>query len=827
MKFHKLFSIFIVLLLPGCSLDWDKTSDPNLPYWSTKLEFPILSTEVTLETLAEDSAITIEGLDSFYDDGQSNDSLFVFRKTIEINKIEVGDKLKIDPISTSFSQGVDDVKVAAVSENISSAVGTISLDNIDAETQPYTFSSIYPALSDIQDGVPPVDIPEFPLEPVTNSFTFDDFTNAVFTGGTLSLSIQNDLVIPLGITQVELQDTDGILISGGTVDIPPLQPGETGSGQMSLADVTLPGDLIIKVTGNSPGQDDVTIDDDARNSSFKVLISGSDLKVTSATAKIPEQIIQEEGSITLEPGLNKVIQATIKTGNLIIKVDNKMALKSNLNIAIPSIQTDTGNDFETSLSISGNTVGIVDSTDMTDYILVMDADNQIINYSYMVTTIDSSPDLVQITSEDNIVVSIKLQGDLDPDGLPTDITFSSFRGYLDQEAMVDSSTIELVNKTKVDQATLKSGEMVISITNGIGIAADVNFTIEEFIKNGSSLDTSFALSTNPAPLDITIDLSGYVLDLDVSEDPQNVHYVSTINIPSDEEVSLTFGQSIDIDVLIDTLLFQDITGFIDPVIVDIDPVEEVIELPELLENFEFDQVEMKLDFQSNISLPVFLDLTLTSFNDETGDSAVKSIYHHNIIDTPILYIDNAQQLINILPNRITATGKAEVGDPEVLGKVSSTDTLSGLLTVAAPLSFIINDSSIITIDPQKMDPIDANEIKNATLFIDYQNEFEFGADITVLLATDTTDFDTGEADTLISSLRLEANVSGRDSIILVKSDFDKLNQEENYSKAIISLLGRDDDGPSRFLSTDTLKVKLSVAIEYLINEPNSTDVPTE
>ena len=316
------------------------------------------------------------------------------------------------------------------------------------------------------------------------------------------------------------------------------------------------------------------------------------------------------------------------------------------------------------------------------------------------------------------------------------------------------------------------------------------------------------------------------MDLDVSEDPQNVHYESTINIPSDEEVSLTFGQSIDIDVLIDTLLFQDITGFIDPVIIDIDPVEEEIELPEELKDFQFHQVEMKLDFQSNISLPVFLDLYLTSFNDETGDSVVKIIDHHNITETPIVYIDNAQQLINILPNRITATGKAEVGDPEVLGKVSSTDTLSGLLTVAAPLSFIINDSSIITIDPQKMDPIDANEIKNAILFIDYQNEFEFGADITVLLATDTTYFDTGEADTLISSLRLEANVSGRDSIILVKSDFDKLNQEENYSKAIISLLGREN-GPSRFLSTDTLKINLSASFEYLINQPESTESPDE
>ncbi|SVE48186.1 uncharacterized protein METZ01_LOCUS501040, partial [marine metagenome] len=231
----------------------------------------------------------------------------------------------------------------------------------------------------------------------------------------------------------------------------------------------------------------------------------------------------------------------------------------------------------------------------------------------MVTTIDSGDDLVQITSSDSIVVSIKLEGE---DG--ADITFSSFRGYLDQDAMVNSSSIELENETKVDEATVNSGEMVISITNGIGIAADVNFTIEEFIKNGSSLDTSFALSTEPDPLDITIDLSGYVLDLNVNEDPQKVNYASTINIPSDEEVSLNFGQSIDIDVLIDTLSFQNITGYIDPVIVDIDPVEEEIELPEELKDFQFDQVEMKLDFQSNISIPVFLDLNLTSFNDETG-----------------------------------------------------------------------------------------------------------------------------------------------------------------------------------------------------------------
>ena len=824
MKFHKLFSIFILLLLAGCSLDFDKLSDPNLPYWSTRLEFPILSTEVTLETLAEDSAITIEGLDSFYVDGQSNDSLLVFRKIIKINKIEVGNKLKIDPISTSFSQDVDDVNVPAVSENISTAIDTISLANIDPvkTEEPFTLENINPAIAADHGSTIPF-ISALPLVPVTSPFTFDDFDDAVFSSGQLVITIQNELSIPLGDIKITLLKNDESPIGSSDVMIPgPISKGTSASGTLILSNLTepLPGNIIVLVNGNSPGGTDVLID---KNSFFEVLISGSDLEIESASAKIPEQIIEEEGSIAVDTDPNKVIEATIKTGNLIIEVDNYMALESNLNITIPSIQTDTGNNFETSLSISGNTENIENITNMTGYSLVMDADNQIINYSYMVTTIDSSPDLIQITSTDNIVVSIKLQGN---DG--GNITFSNFKGYLDQDPMVNSSTIELENgDTKVNEATLKSGKMVLSITNGIGIAANVNFTIEEFIKNGSSLDTSFALSTNPSPFDITIDLSGYLLDLNVDEDPQKVNYASTINIPSDEEVSLTFGQSIYIDVLIDTLSFQNITGYIDPVIVDIEPVEEVIELPEELKDFQFDKVEMKLDFQSNISLPVFLDLTLTSFNDETGDSAVKSIDHHNITETPIVSIDDAQQLINILPNRITATGKAEVGDSEVLGEVSNTDTLSGLLTVTAPLSFIISDSSIITIDPDKMDAVEVDGIKNITLFIDYHNEFEFGLDVTVLLATDTLHFDEGKADTLISSLHLGANVDGRDSIMLDEPDFDLLNREENYSKAIISLLGRENGLPSRFLSTDTLKIDLSASFEYLINQPESTESPDE
>ena len=70
---------------------------------------------------------------------------------------------------------------------------------------------------------------------------------------------------------------------------------------------------------------------------------------------------------------------------------------------------------------------------------------------------------------------------------------------------------------------------------------------------------------------------------------------------------------------------------------------------------------MRLDFFSNISLPVYLDLELTSYNEETGEIIINNNNNMDIINEPTQYIDNAQDLINILPNRITASGKADVG----------------------------------------------------------------------------------------------------------------------------------------------------------------------
>ena len=105
------------------------------------MKTPLLTDFVTLETLAEDSLISIESLSNFFQDSGISDSIFVYHKQINIDKVEVGNKLELDPISTSFSQNIDDVLIASVEKNISSEIGVMTLNNIDpTNTDPFFFS---------------------------------------------------------------------------------------------------------------------------------------------------------------------------------------------------------------------------------------------------------------------------------------------------------------------------------------------------------------------------------------------------------------------------------------------------------------------------------------------------------------------------------------------------------------------------------------------------------------------------------------------------------------------------------------------------------------
>jgi len=947
---HLLNAVGILVLISSCSIEPDTE---KLPIIQPELGFSVYQESITLndvDLLTGDSSITKE----LYG---NSDSIFVFNKTVKIDKQEVGDKLSIEDINKQFSQSVDNVTIedTEVEEKIGfdpvgidpienvvqSEVGIISLDNIDPQTtDPYLFSSIYPSVNDIPNESS-VNIPGFDLEPVTNNFTFNDFSEAVFSSGSLSLTVVNDLVIPLGDVDVKLKNSDGVEISGASTTIAgPINSGTQATGILDLSGVTLPGAVIVEVTGSSPGQDNILINDDAKSSSFSVQISGSDLEVTSATAKIPAQTISESGSIDLVADSNKVVLATISGGNLVIEIDNYMEVTSQMNLTIPSLKTPSGDSFQTSIDIAGNTADIVDETDISGYSLSMNIDAQSVVYEYDVITTDTADDLITITSADSIVVNITLNGpsvgeqlsfssfegmvtpqdlgfdgvmdiesdsdileanlsqgnltininngintsasgapsaiitineiinssdnqplvintgamygDMSPqsidlsgykilmsqdnqslnysaevvteyaigtysllDSIDVDIIvsglgFSTVRGFFSQDAMSDSNSISLDDSTIVHTAVLKSGVLALSIDNSIGVVADVFFQINEFYNNSISLDTTFTISAGVT--DVQLDLSGYSLILPSDVDTQKVNYVSNISLPSDQEMTLSLSDSISIAVSMTNMAFSSVTGQINPVTVTIDPVEQTIDaLPEELDGFDFEDVEMNLDFTSSIDLPVYLDLSITAYNDTNGDSVTKNV-SQNIHANPNVQIPDASALINIRPDRIIARGSAQVGDLDSVGTVASDDSLSGIMIVRAPLMFIVDANTEISPDPSELvgerDSLGIPEdVMDIAVILSINNQWGFGADLSVLLAPDSVSLTNGNVDTLISGFSFDPDASITDTLSLDEEAFDLLSRSPNWIQPKIKIIS-DDDQPVKFLSTDTLTITI-------------------
>ena len=954
MKIYSLKDLLFVSLLAGyffsCSIEPDTE---KLPIIQPSLGFSVYQEAITLndvDIITGDSSITKESY------GGGGDSIFVFNKTVKIDKQEVGDKLSIDDINKQFSQSVDNVTIedteveetigfdpvgiAPIENIVQSEVGIISLDNIDPQsTDPYLFSAIYPSVNDIPDNSS-VDIPSFDLEPVTNDFSFNDFSEAVFSTGSLALTIINDLVIPLGDVDVTLKNSDGTQISGATTTIAgPINSGSQATGFLDLSGVTLPGSVVIEVTGSSPGENSVLINDAAKNSSFSVQIIGSGLEVTSATAKIPTQTISESGSIDLAADSNKVVLATISGGNLVIEIDNYMAVTSEMSLSIPSLKTPDGNNFQTTINIAGNTVDIIDQTNISDYSLMMAIDDQSVYYNYTVLTMDTGDNLVTITANDSIVVSIKLIGafededisfsyfggmvtpqDLSFDGeiaiqsdsdileatlnsgsLKIDINngvgnsisgapvavitinelinsttsepimvyapmvndvwpqtfdlsgykiilpqedqnlhydvdvqteyelgeyylqdsigveitvaglgFSTVRGFFSQDAMSDSNSIALDDSTVVHTAVLKSGNLALSIDNSIGVVAEVFFQIDEFYKSGVSLDTTFTISSGTS--DIQIDLGGYSLVLPSNVDTQRVNYISRISLPSDQEMTLSLIDSISIAVSMTNMVFSSVTGQINPVTVTIEPVEQTIDaLPEELDGFDFESVEMVLDFTSSIDLPVYLDLSITAYNDSNGDSVVKNV-SQNIHADPSVQIAGASELINIRPDRIIARGSAEVGNIDSVGTVASEDSLSGVMSVRAPLMFIVDAGAVISPDPAELVKEGESlgipdDIMDIAIILSIDNQWGFGADLSVLMAPDSVSLANGNVDTLISGFTFNPDASVTDTLSLDEEAFELLNRSPNWIQPQVRIVSSGDQ-PVRFLSTDTLTITI-------------------
>ena len=636
---------------------------------------------------------------------------------------------------------------------------------------------------------------------------------AVMSKGNLEITVTNNLpltgTVRLTIPSLYFGSPDSTFkqnfeLVTGTFTVPTVDmAGWTMA--MDFADQYLDYHYLINTADTDPNS--VTI---SQTDNVELDLGITDIYFTAVTGQIESQTIIEGGGINIESE-SQIQSATISDGQMELVISNNIGGAADVQLTVPELVRD-GTGLDTVLTIDPGENG---------YIIVLagydlqpvSLDDQRLTYS--TTTITQSESNTYYLN-DSIAVAITLPG----------LTFNAVTGYISQDDNVETDVIELDNDTKVETALIDSGQIQLTIRNFIGLEADVLFSIDELKVGGAPLETTLQIISSTEPVQQTIDLAGYTLTLPV--DDQRVNYTSTLSIPTDQLLSLTLNDSLAIDVLIDTLWFGSITGIIDTVDVTIDTVEqEISALPDDMDGFEFANVEIAIDFESGITIPVFLDLTMEASNS-AGDMETSYITNWNITDSSQVIIPNASTLINIQPDKILAYGSARVGGDGTSGSVTSAEVIAGLLSVRAPLELEIGSDATITINPELVTKTSAaetvpDEIEDVVVFISYDNSFEFGSTLTVLMSQDTLDFDSGTADILVDALEITAGVAGVDSIDLNDNRLGLFNQDSMYVQVQVNVLGQtDSDGnpiPSRFLSTDEMQLNIYGRIQYFVDGP--------
>jgi len=287
-----------------------------------------------------------------------------------------------------------------------------------------------------------------------------------------------------------------------------------------------------------------------------------------------------------------------------------------------------------------------------------------------------------------------------------------------------------------------------------------------------------------------------------------------MTIPSDEIITLFRRDSLSGEIGIDTLFFSDLTGTVSSLTVESDTTTEEMELlPEELDGIRFHNVNLAVALETDIgindsdSLDILLSLGIRALNPE-GEEVVSLINNWNILDSNRVAVPNATEMLNLLPDRFETWGSVVIDGRAV---INATEFIRADLEITLPFEFEILEDASIDLDRELLDEGIPEDLAEASLMLEVDNQFSFGSRLTVLASADTSRLIDGTADTLLS---LELNPLSEliDTIRLADERMELLIGDSTWIKATVDLMGLEDDNGNplvtRILASDSMNVDL-------------------
>jgi len=567
-----------------------------------------------------------------------NDTLF-FSMSEDIESKNVGDELKVDGKTETIDKEIgDELEIAGRDESFSVSVGdelNISgqsqyferaLDKIEVEETGDSYSEVF-VLAFARSQIPGIgQIYNTPIPPIYNfppiDTSFSVFENAnieyvIIDSGFAYIDFANNTEFPLSSSNPNYYMSISIY-SGGlpALDEPiityeidhPIAAGATEHIELDLAGAQVYQDNYLRVllsTDGTGGQPVNVLEGD----NFLVTFSVSEMIVSEASAKLPEERITHDESISIEDAAEEIslVSATIDSCLGHIYVDNYLPIDAHVTINFVELLDDTGNPFEATFDIDGSSTQNDFPLNFENYQIVSTREDVIdsLHFSYRVIT-DATSGFVTI-SEDMIV--------------STDIEFGEMKfrevtGYLVQ-TFTQNDTLSLADATDkilLQEANIRSGMMNINIS-GLSFDPQISIVFDEIEDQYHN------------PVHITNDdFPGYSFadhKVLLWED-QVVHYHVAVDMPVSELITVSSSDVVNADIHLSKLIFESVIGKFNSMTIKDEKAVEVDSTGEYSLCFaEIDSCDVAVSIpQAHYTLPfdAQIEITFEEIFDEFGDT---------------------------------------------------------------------------------------------------------------------------------------------------------------------------------------------------------------
>lgn len=541
------------------------------------------------------------------------------------------------------------------------------------------------------------------------------------------------------------------------------------------------------------------------------------LTIAELTGIISQEPVIKEGSIAIASNQAAVKNAVISTGNLDILVENHITKQQSqsqpkLEIQIPEILDENNSPLH---------IGPINLNNGSNSVSINNQQNSLANYqlkpqNYQNDEPQSLSYNAIVTIPDEQIGSYDFLDSLDFNINISELKFKEVTGKFNQQPIIKRDSIKISEPHKLESAEISSGNLFINFQNNIGAKAEVQFSLPNIIskKNGDQFSSVINL-TEAGENNKNINLADYNLALNVKgpDSAQYISYSSRINIPSNEEMTLDFNKEINTEIALKEVKFNRIRGYIDTVKVELPPTTQEVEaMPPELEGFEFQDVQIVMNLNTNIGVPFYIDFFIEGLNPEGEKAAITpptKVISPDIPASKRIVIKNAENLININPNKLIAHGSIKIFGE---GEVAADQYLEGTINLNIPLIIEFQENASLDMNYQLINEKDSeinDNLETMKLHYSIINDFDFGTRAKILAAGDTNSFNdqTGTyLDTLIESINIAPKASIQDSILLSKNQINLFN-DSLYIKPELEIQGLPDQ-PSKIATDDSLKLSL-------------------